>query len=678
MKRIFGIAVVAALMFSITGCMKTDEKSVVEQAEQLMREDNDEKAINKLKVLLEKEPQNIDAWNLIAESLIKQEKYDEANEWLQSYLAMVDENLNSDTFEMAKAVDAIGDFGRDMRRNGETPGEWYEAIKPEPVSTESIYYNYSVGEIISVDVPENMTVLYTLLDGSNPRSEGIVYKEGISIDEAGTYKLQFVTRNKYNEYSSVQSVYIDVFDEGGSSYDDSDTITSSIDLDLPEVDIEPGEYTSRIDVSVTNYDLNNENLELVYTVDGSDPRLYGDSTRYYYESIPLVVGSYHLAIAAYDYETDETSEVAYYDYRISQPGMLSLGLFDLPARLVENCRQIFDDAGLYSDIYVEVVNYNSIDELDFNNLPDILITNSKYTSALADTGFVADVSTLFDIDTYNLIGDIIKTGEYEDKYYMMPLTVRPEYMLFGDYYEDEPITYDVLSGESDWYMTYFAMAANDPELFLGFYYSVGGEVLDIESGNITMDKEKLVEALNLMNTFISDNMSNNKMRADELQSQLEEYDVELFAFGDDFDFISSYYYSVAGVLPMPNDYESKLYNVTTGMYFSNLSIMEDASRVDQFKKVYEYLAIDNVYEIISLAENISSIPANIDVANQVSAFGYLPGEDMIQAVERGISVPRTMKLDDFYDSVLQEPLNGFANGDSVETTAENIMNNLGN
>ena len=165
------------MMVVLVGC-QLGGPTGIDAVKSSVRQGEYETAIEEAMKIIETEPLNLEVWDLVAESYIDNKDYDQADQWLEKYLDMIDDNLDNDEFELLEAVDSVGDFGRDLLRNGEKPGDWYIKIVPTAIDTMNLDWSYNVGDELTFDVPMGSTLLYTT-DGSNPRTNGMVYKEKI-------------------------------------------------------------------------------------------------------------------------------------------------------------------------------------------------------------------------------------------------------------------------------------------------------------------------------------------------------------------------------------------------------------------------------------------------------------------------------------------------------------------
>ena len=675
MKKILSIILVVILVFGMVGCSTAEKKSDIEKVEEMIRDGETDAAVSELEELLDKDELNLEAWDLMADALIKGGEFEKADEWLEQYLELVDDNIDNDDFDKLKAIDSIGDFARDIRREGEFVSSWYDNLIPKAINTDDLSYEYEMGTLLEFDIQKG-TEMYFSFEG-NPKSDGTKYVDGIILDGEGYTNIDFVVVNDYGEYSAVTSAWFDVYnpDYGSDTGDDvTDVVMGEIDLVLPEVDTAPGTYTEFMEVRITNYDINNENLSITYTTDGSDPRDYNNSSRYYYDSIPLAAGEYKLAIAAYDYMTDAYSEVSYFDYYIDQPGMVKVGLYMLPDASVAVYREMFDEAAWY-DLYVAPIVYDDLDfaNMDAEDLPDLLITYGTYAEDLEAYGIVANIENHFNIADYDIIGQADKIGEFNGTKYMMPITIRPEFMVYGDYEGAGLIDWDFLQGESDWYEAKFGFAADSPEFFLGVYYGLGGEILDATASNL--NKAKLVEALTMIQSLTDAGIQDRLITSTEVFDGMYNYTYEYFVMGDTIERDPEYYFSQVGQMPLSNGNYAKYYNVATGLFVSNLSAL-DPTFQSKIEEVYNYIMVDS-WSVNNIASAEGALPATRYAAEDYEFYLNVTLDEYIEMIENGESSIRSYSLYTVYEAMGQ-PLTDFVNGATPEEVAESIMLNLSN
>ncbi len=666
------------LVLVLAGC-QLGGPTGIDAVKSMMRQGDYAGAVEEAKKVLEKEPLNLEAWDLVAESYIEDGLFDEANDWLADYLDMIDDNLDNDDFDLVSAVDAVGDFGRDIRREGEKPGDWYEKLVPTAVNTDNLEWSYDVGDTLTFEVPNGSTLLYTL-DGSNPRTSGMVYKNEIVLDEAGYIDLQLVVTNRYKEYSSVSYAYLDVYDadygwdddvdDTDDNQDDGDMVVG--DLEAPELDVVSGSYGQVIQPMVTNYAMDNYDYDIMYTLDGTDPTSYEGNVLYYYDSIPLTVGQHTINLVAYHYDSEQYSPMSTYTYSVSDPSSVKVALYAFSDMTYNNYLSLFNSASTQG-IIIEPILIDDLTAIDFNNLPDAVITYGDFAEELSTYGIIGDVNAIYDTGAYEYYGDALKMGEVGGVQYMLPLTIRPEFMLYGDYDKIGVTSVEQLTAESEWYEYPFMYPADSPEGFLGIYYGLGGAPIDLSGGDFGLDRQLVEEALTYIASMPENGLVPYLTSTEEMMGSVDYYEVASFLMDDRMEYYEDYYYSfyTQGPMPLANGASARFYNIGTGLYTSTLTAAMAPQKIQMLEDFYAYIMADN-YEFANIATTMSSIPATTAMRDQMEYYSYIPIDDYIAMVESGITENQNYNLFYFY-MALEDPLYSLYSGASVSEVADAIM-----
>jgi tetratricopeptide (TPR) repeat protein len=680
MKKVISTILTVVMMISIAGCSTSTKVVGLDKAKQLTREESYDDAIKELETLLDADEFNLEAWDMIAEAYIKAGQFEQADEWLEQYLEMIDDNIDNKDFDVSKAIDSVGDLARDILREGEEVSSWYKDVKPAAIEVEGLDDLYEMGTILEFDVPSGSQLFYEI-DGYSVKSDGIEYINGIDLSEVGYYNIDLIVKNEYGEYSPRSSFFVEVYDPDMSMDDDGlgdgDLVEAgSLELVLPSFDLAPGSYSEYIELSVSNYDTDHPDLSVFYTTDGSDPSDYMNlSVRGYYGYVPLSAGQYNIAIVAYDNTIDTYSDIAYYDYYIDIQDSIKLGLYMLPDETVRTYHQIFDEAGAYG-MFVEIDVYEDLTDLDFSSLPDGLITYGTYAEDLAAYGMVADINTVINLSEYDYIGNAPAIGAIGGVNYMAPLTIRPEYMVYGGYEGVGLVNWEYIQGESEWYENRFMFAADNPEFFLGIYYGLGGPIVDTSGDMLSLDKNKLIEALTMIQSMPSADIGSKLFTLDEVGDAIEANGAEYFVYGDSIERNPDYYYEQVGPMPLSNGEMASYYNVATGLFVSKLALAMDPNMKSKMQEVYEFLTSNNYYmPSIMVAEG--SIPANHSQAEEYEFYLTLSLDEYIDIIENGVSEIRAYDLYTLY-AALKEPLDDFVNGATPEKVAESMIQNIAN
>lgn len=674
MKKIV-IFMIAVMMVNLVGCSSDSGLSDVEKARKELRMDEYESVIESMTNLVEEDNLNVEAWDLVAESLIKNEQYDQANDWLEDYLDVVDDNIDNKDFDLVKAVDSIGDYGRDLLREGEKVGDWYDQLIPASVDVDQLDWSYDLGTELTFDVPEGGTLLYTL-NGESPKTDGLVYKNGITLDESGYIDLKLVVTNRYQEYSAIKVAYLDVYDMSGSIDTDFDTDDDSTDgglvsnenLETPVLELESGSYEGPVEVTLLNYTGEEENISVTYTTDGTDPTSYEGNYEYYWGSIFLGAGEHSIALVAYDYNSDTYSDVAYYEFDVNIEGSIKVGLYDIPYNAQGAFTSLFNDA-VYYDIFIEPVFYNDLNEIDINDLPDAVITLGEHAGDLSSYGIVADVDQYFNLADYNYINNAPELGSYNGVHYMLPISIRQEFLVYGDYESAGLINWEYLKGESDWYSKKFMYPTDSGQAFLGIYYGLGGEVI---GDSLNLNRDKVVEALTLIKGMPEEGLTDELYTQGDLLVSAVGYDVENYLMDDTVEYEPENYYSYqVGGMPLPNGDSARYYNEATGLYLSSFSIMSDPDLVDKIQKFYDYMMYES-YSTAYAVQLMGGMPAIRELASTMEYYSMIPYEDYLTLLDNGISEIPSPQVKALYNS-LKGPLTSLAEGANVEEVADMIM-----
>jgi tetratricopeptide (TPR) repeat protein len=660
---------VLALVTS-TSCTKKSDDDIYAKAEALLNNGDYDDAIKEFKKILESNEYDLIARDYIAEAYIKKEAYADADQWLEAYFNFVNDNLDNNNLKLAKAIDSLGDYGRDLLREGETVGAWYQEVKPSKINLDSIETSYIVGDTLNLTIPNNLMVFYTL-DYSSPKLNGIPYTDGILFDTAGYFELSVITQSKFGEYSFITTAYIDV-----SSNDFTDTTESNDDSTTVEpvlIDTADGAYNEPLSIRITNYDSTNERYSILYTLNGQDPRSYS-SPRYYYDYLDLFVGQYDFTFAVYDNDSGEFSDLSYASIYINNPNSLKIGFYGLPDRAIEEYRSLFEQA-YWEGYYPELVLIDDLNNLNLTELPDALITYDYYAEDLANLNVLADIDFYFDLNQYEFLANAPNAGRFNGINYLLPLTIRPEYMVYGDYSNAGNVTWKSLAEPSSWYENKFMYAADRPEYLLGIYYGLGGTPIDTESGNITLDKSILTEALRIISSMPSEGIGTSLYSSEDVNNALINYTVESVLMDDRLSRDPDYAYSYVGIggMPLPNGKTARFYNVVTGLLVSSYDL--DATKVAEIQTFYDYV-LNAEYNFPYVAQTEGSLPAIKSLAINAPVYYSIDSASYIDLIENGITQLRSYALYNLYEA-MNQPLAELLSGATPEDVATQIMNALG-
>lgn len=673
MKKICISTLLILILILNTGCTKKIDADIYSKAASLLEKEDYDGAIAALEKIISKDEYDIKARDLIAEAYIAKGDFEEADSYLEEYYNFVVDNKDNSDLKLLKAIDSLGDYGRDILREGEKVGSWYQDIMPVSIKLDDLEQNYTVGESITLDVPKGAEVYYTL-DYASPITDGIKYDGSITFDEEGYYELAVVTKSKFDEFGTVTTAYIDVTTNGYDTTTDSESNIEDPSSMVPvTLDLAEGSYDQPQTLRVTNYSSNSDRYQILYTLNNTDPST-SYNPHYFYDYMDLYVGQYDFTFCVYDNETDTFSDLTYASYYINNPESIKIGIYGLPESTVEEYRYLFEQA-YWDGFYPELMVIDDINNLDMMNLPDAIITYDYYAEDLAAYGAVADVDLFFDLSQYDIIADAKNTARYQGVNYMLPITIRPEFMVYGDYSNAGNVTWDSLAEASSWYENKFMLGADRPEILLGIYYGLGGQILDTENDNIKLDKAKLTEALKLIASMPDNGIGDRLYASDDVNDAITGYTVESILFDDSIMRDTTYQsgYSAIGAMPLPNGGHAKFYNVVTGLLVSNVWV--DENKAAQIQKFYDFI-YNSDYNLPYIAQSEGSLPVFKKYIDNNSVYYSMDIKSYEAIIEEGVSRIRSYALYSLYDA-MSTPLYNFVNGTSPEEVANQIMQAIG-
>lgn len=682
MRKILSILLVLVLIISLTACKRETTEDKISRAEDLIDDEKFDDARDLLEEIMDSEDVMefdgliLQAWNLLVETDIEEEEFKDAEKTLEKYYEFVLDN--KDDIDVDEAIDAITDYAKDLKKEEVEFGKWYSELMPDAPDLSSVMSVYIIGESLELDIPDGMEMLYTM-DGSDPTKDGNEFKDAIAFDEEGVdLLLTAVYRNELGIYGDATTVWLSIVRE-----DAPEDIVDDIDPDNPdgdvadqgpvelvpvEVDLASGNYEGITDLKVTNYDLeNSENITIYYTYDGQDPSVAGN---YYWSSITLTAGEYTIGLCAYNYDTGEYSEPSYFEYYIQNDDAIKVGFYDIPTKVITRYRYLFDTLAWY-DIIVEPIIYNDLAEVNPLDLPDAVITYATYAEDMAPFGVITDVSKLVDFNDYDYYADALEAGYYDDTYYVLPLTIKPEYLLFGDYTFDNPPTWEELQGEPDWSDYRMIYGADNPRLLLGIYYGLGGEPIDTINGNVQLNRDILIEAIQLVIDMPSQGIGTELYPYDIAYNEMIDYNAEVaLLFNDSEPDDYSYALNAIGGMPLPDGGQAKYYNLVTGMMISSTTAV-NPNRLAKVLEFYDALAT-NEYDLNGISDVEESLPVFYHQAMTGNSYSDIEEYQYVEIVENGITTIRSLVLFDLYDSMIA-PLAEILNGASAASIADAII-----
>ncbi len=154
---------------------------------------------------------------------------------------------------------------------------------------------------------------------------------------------------------------------------------------------------------------------------------------------------------------------------------IQIALFGFEASVNQAYQDLFkslESEGIYAQAKV----YKTLSEVDYSQLPDVLISQANYAQDVSAYGIALAVDEVMDMEAYTYYGDALNAGRFKGKTYVLPLTIRPNEVS----------------------------SASSPEIVLGLYYGLGGDILDTEYEAIEMDEKLLADAVAMYNAQTMD------------------------------------------------------------------------------------------------------------------------------------------------------------------------------
>lgn len=660
------------LVMVVSACSQSPEKRY-EEGEQLLRNRAYDDAIEIFEGLLDEDPLNYDAWHDLMKALVRDQQLAKASDTLTKYYETVKEDYQKN--ESVSYQDLLRDvlaYGYDIRSGGGYVADWIDTLQPGPVSLDQVPYDLEEGDLIELDVPEGMT-LYWTLDGSKPdiTDESQRYLEPLTVNFDGEKTLTVVAVNDFGLQGPESYTWVSV-------YERPEALSPSVS---------GGTYDGPIVVFFPDYDY--DTMDLYYTLDGSDPIDYG----YYYEEtgIRLIGDSFTLRAAYYDYNTGAYSSETQVDYVVSDPYALSdfteitLLLFavdEMVASEIDYALSDLNNSG--GDFYINSYSVDTydelLDELSYNNV-DLIYSGASYVEDLVADTAIVPVTGLMDLDPEDYINDALEAGVFQEDYYHLPVTVNPNMMLYyntgetgDDYYTDIDTWDQLIDFANDGRLTYNFIHPENMigEWLFGYYLGFGGSIDPIVDG-FTLDEKALADAM----TFVSDlpttyGLGYTGMDSLAYHEAIEDSSASLVyantAYLKDYD----YYYSYipAGQMPLPNGGFAGAVNLVDGFMITD-HVMGDSDRELLVKLVYDTFAYQTYANYI--AGYGESIPAVLSAVDMDSLWldGYY--EDYEHAVSNNVTIAYTYDLFDLFETmtlVMQEVL---YEGTSPEDGAKTIV-----
>lgn len=292
-KWIFtSISIAVIIVMAIIVLSQNSYGSLIKKAQKLDRQAQYENAFSIYEKALDKNPNGVEAMVGCGIDMYYLEKYDEAIDYLKD--ALSEDAENEDAFiYLLMCYDAIGDTEKideadTLAKTEEMKKALQTFLNSRPVFSEP-GGSYSQDMMITITAGGGGDIYYTL-NGSDPKENGIEYKEPIELLE-GTTVIRAVCKNKDGYGVELRQEYEIVYEIPP----------------YPNVSPSGGTFTAPTSITITSQVTD---AAIYYTWDGSTPTK--SSTRYR-GPIPVEEGNNILSIVVYDVH-DNCSEVLQCNY----------------------------------------------------------------------------------------------------------------------------------------------------------------------------------------------------------------------------------------------------------------------------------------------------------------------------------------------------------------------------
>ena len=297
-KRIIIISVVCVISIVIlvgivtNNVRKSHESSFdyqVKQAKEAYESGDTNSAVSYYEKALSIDFDNTDVMYKLADIYMGKKDYDAA-------LILYQEIINVDSkseeaykklisiYESKKDYDAIVAL-RDGAKDKDILKLFKDYVVSEPEFSKS---SGKYGETfeLSISADKNVKIYYSY-DSDNPLSRGERYRNPISLDREGAYKITAVAVDERGIKSEIASARYEIEFEAPKA---------------PEVDPDGGTFGAQTDITITVP----ENCKVYYTWDSSDPTA---ASTEYTAPIPIPEGNNVLSVIAIDQRTKKTSDI---------------------------------------------------------------------------------------------------------------------------------------------------------------------------------------------------------------------------------------------------------------------------------------------------------------------------------------------------------------------------------
>lgn len=674
MKKLTAITTILVLIVSLmTGCQASSiEKFEVGQAQ--MTQGDYDQAKEVFDEVLVMDETFWAAWENLVLIYLNQDDFQQAENTLLDYYTVVKNNLDDlDDLTIRAQMKKIQIYGRDLERADYSLGDWYQEAVPIMPDLTLVDENFDMETPLLLNLPDNAKAYYTL-DGSIPSEldQQVPLNEPLTMDE-GDYMLGVVYINEYGVASIPAFLSVE-------AYRKPPALTLSL---------EGGAYEGPIEIYLTDYDY--ENMDVYYTIDGSDPMTDG----YYYDEysgIKMTNGRYNLRVVYYDYTTDRVSKETVAEYDVTNPNAVSeyteitIAVFGVSDYAFEELQYAADDLNYYEDnMVVSLYEAVSLEEL-ITDL-DTGYADGYYGPAM----YVEDVQAydlLMPTDAFQSTEGIafyknaMEAGSYKGTTYTWPVTISPNLMLFYDSYDVTDYYVDIDSWQAlidvanQGYDDYNFLYPEDHagEWLLAFYAGMGGKVAYDENGLVVSDETTMAKALQLAYDLPSLYGLGYEGMDYATYSDALYYGEATTVFADAYDVVindESYLYTPAGAMPLPDGGYASAINLVDGLHINKQ--LNQANELSVARVFYRYIARD--YYVNYIAGYDERIPA-IGTAVDLDSL-WLTGDfaDYEHAVMNNITIPFTFAVMDDIEAmgeVLYEVMMGRL---TVQEGVANILEN---
>ena len=648
--KILSALMVVVLLVSACSQSGIDQ---LDQGQELLRNREYDAAIEIFEGLTEEDAANFDAWHGLVKAMIRDNQYAHAEEALGQYFAAIESTYeaNSDVENRDLMRDVVS-FASTIQSEGERMGSWYKELEVPYLDFYDISGNYDLGQPITLEAPEGITLYYTLDDTQpDPREASQKYTSPIVLEEEGEFTLYVIGVNKYGMESDSSYAWI-------SSYALPEALVPSVPS---------GSYEGPMQVFLEGYDY--DSMDVMYTTDGSDPTSYGD---YYdaYTGIELSHGDYSLRASYYDYNTGQYSAETNAEYVLTNPYALS-AYTEINVAIYN----VHDWVGTEIEYAIDDLNNNASDSwvgyyyvYDFEELKQDLA--SGYTQMVFAPSWVVESLVLDELiapidqnfmpnasDYYN---NALEAGLYMGDHYTLPVSITPDMLLYynaedvGDDYAADIDTWEELitvANEGTYNNNFVYPMDEGGKALFSFYNGLGGSLEASGSGGYNLDAETLRAAMelaqNLANIY---GLGYDGMDSNTYIDALEYGDsTMIYSSRDAFDaYNGSWYYTPSGPLPLPEGGYASGLNLVSGLHISP-DAQADGDMLKLSQLIYKKLSEGtNANAIAGYGEGI---PAKISAVNIDELYLYGSFDDYERAVLSNVTMPMNDKLETIIQSM---------------------------